>query len=121
MVRCNIIPRNLAGVEHPVWPGCAYGKAYTKPWSYKDINNLRKILHTTSPGAIVNVDQLVSPAPGFVPTHRGLSTKKRYLGDTLFVDHYSDLTYTYLMTDMDGDKTAQAKLVFEMLILTILK
>jgi len=59
------------------------------------------------------MDQLISPTEGFVPTHRGKPTKKRYVGATIFVDHYSDYTYIHLMTNMNAESTVEAKLAFE--------
>ena len=59
------------------------------------------------------MDQLISPTLGFVPTHRGRPTLQRYVGATIFVDHYSDLTYIHLMTTVDAASTVEAKLAFE--------
>ena len=59
------------------------------------------------------MDQLISPTLGFVPTHRGRPTLQRYMGATIFVDHYSDFTYVPLMTTMDVAFTVEAKLAFE--------
>ena len=69
----------------------------------------------TAPGQIISIDQLVSRTPGFVPTHRGIPTTKRYCGATIFVDHFSDFTYTHLMsgTSMNAEETVEAKLAFE--------
>ena len=62
---------------------------------------------------MVSVDQLVSPTPGFVPTHRGQPTKARYVGATVFVDHFTDFTYVHLMIKLDADSTVEAKQAFE--------
>lgn len=113
LARCGLIPRDLASVEPPVCPGCAYGKAHRKPWAYKGIKNRKPIKVATNPGEVVSVDQLISPTPGFVPTHRGKPTLKRYVGATVFVDHFSDFTYVHLMTKMNAEETVEAKLAFE--------
>ena len=42
-----------------------------------------------------------------------ISTTKRYIGATLFVDHYSDFTYTHLMKNMNAETTVEAKYFFE--------
>jgi hypothetical protein len=56
----------------------------------------------------------VSPTKGFVPTHRGIPTTKRYTGATIFVDHFSDFTYTHLMVGQPtGETTVEAKLAFK--------
>jgi hypothetical protein len=115
MARCHLIPHKLAGVDAPVCPGCAYGKAHRKPWRHKGIRNQKTLRKATSPGQIVSIDQLVSRTPGFIPTHRGIPTTKRYCGATIFVDHFSNFTYTHLMsgTSMNAEETVEAKLAFE--------
>jgi hypothetical protein len=113
MARAGLIPRDLANVDPPPCPGCAYGKAHRRPWRHKGIRNHKKLSTATAPGQVVSVDQLVSPTPGFVPTHRGRPTTARYIGVTVFADHFSDLTYVHLMTKMDAESTVEAKLAFE--------
>ena len=61
----------------------------------------------------MSVEQLVSPTPGFVPTHRGTPTTKRYIGATVFVDHFFIFRYAHLMTEMNAKATVEAKLAFE--------
>ena len=39
----------------------------------------------------------------------------RYIGATVFCDHYSDFTYVHLMTKMDAESTIKAKEAFERL------
>lgn len=102
-------------VDPPVYPGCAYGKAHRKPWRTKPKKGQvqRGIQPATCPGQVVSIDQLVSPTPGFVPTHRGIPTTSRYKGATIFVDHHSDFTYAHLMKELDAEATVQAKQEFE--------
>ena len=64
---------------------------------------------------MVSVDQLISTVPGFVPTHRGKPTLKRYVGATVFVDHFADFTYVHLMTELNAESTVEAKQAFERL------
>jgi hypothetical protein len=113
MAKAGHIPRELANVDPPTCPGCAYGKAHRKPWRRKGVRNRRKIRTATAPGQVVSVDQLVSPTAGFVPTHRGRPSLTRYIGATVFVDHFSDFTYVHLMTALDAPATVEAKLAFE--------
>ena len=61
----------------------------------------------------MSTDQILSPTLGFLPTHRGRPTLQRYEVATIFVDHFSDLTYVHLMTKIDDTATVEAKLVFE--------
>ena len=118
MAKCGLIPKDLATVDPPVCPGCAYGKAYRKQWRYKGFCNQKHIRQATAPGDVVSIDQLVSPTEGFVPIHRGSPTKKRYIGATVFVDHSSDFTYCHLMTELNAQSTVDAKLTFERLAAT---
>ena len=112
----NLIPHELAGIDAPTCPGCAYGKAHRKPWRGKGIKNRRRILPATKPGQVVSIDQLESRTLGFVPTHRGTPTLSRYIGATIFVDHYSSFTYVHLMTEMNAATTVAAKQAFERLL-----
>ena len=118
MARCGIIPRDLAEVLPPTCPGCAYGKAHRRQWRYKGAKNIKKIRVATRPGEVISMDQLVSPTSGFFPIHRGVPTTKRYLGATIFVDHFSDYTYAHLMTNRDGPSTVAAKEAFERILST---
>ena len=115
MAKAGLIPRELASIEPPTCPGCAYGKAHRRPWRYKGSKNIRPIRPATAPGQVVSTDQIISPTEGFVPTHRGTPTIQRYHGATVFVDHFSDFTYVHLMTKMDAEATVEAKLTFERL------
>ena len=115
LARAGIIPRELANVDPPTCPGCAYGKAHKLKWRHKGNKNRKKIKIATAPGQVVSMDQLISPTPGFVPVHRGTPTKQRYVGATVFVDHFSDLTYVHLMTEMNSTTTVEAKKAFERL------
>ena len=115
MARANLISMDLANVDPPTYLGCAYGKAHRFPWRYKGARNHKHIKVTISPGNVVSVDQLISPTLGFVPMHRGRPTFKRYIGATIFVDHFSDFTYCHLMIKMNTETTVEAKTAFERL------
>ena len=112
LARAGIIPRELANVDPPTCPGCAYGKATRRPKRTKGIRNRRQLKSATRPGQVTSVDPLISPTPGLVPTHRGKPTQTRYVGATVFVDHFSDFTYVHLMTQLDGPSTVEAKSAF---------
>ena len=70
MSKGGLIPADLANVESPQCPGCAYGKACWKQWRHKGIHNHKPILSASTPVSVVSIDQLISPTPGFVPIHR---------------------------------------------------
>ena len=113
LAKCGLISRDLHNIKPHTCPGCAYGRQHRKPTRHKGRKNKRKIIPSTFAGHCVSVDQLVSPTPGFVPIHRGLPTLKRYIGATIFVDHFSDFTYCHLMTEMNAKSTVAAKEAFE--------
>ena len=112
LARVGLIPRDLADIPYPTCPGCgAYGKAHRKPFRTKGQRS--QLCQATRPGEVVSMDQLISPTAGFVPTHRGIPTTQRYVGATVFVDHYSDFTYVHLMTKLNAETTVEAKRAFE--------
>ena len=67
MARAGLIYRELANVDSPTCPGCAYGKAHRKPWWRKGVRNRKSLKIDTVPGQVVSVDRLVIPTPGFFP------------------------------------------------------
>lgn len=111
----GVIPRRLAKVSPPKCPSCLYGKAHRKPWRTHKVDP--KIKQSTIPGAVVSMDQLESPVPGFVPIGKGQPTTRRYRGATVFVDHASDFTYVHMMTALTTAETIEAKHAFERLAL----
>ena len=118
MSRCGLISSDLKHVLSLTCPSCAYGKAHRLPWCRNGIRNLKKIRQATAPGQVVSVDQIVSPTLGFVPIHCGLPTKQRYIGVTVFIDHFSDFTYIHLMTVMNVKSTIEAKEAYDRLALS---
>ena len=83
MARAGLISRELANVDSPTCPGCAYSKAHRNPWRQKGVRNHKSLKIATVPGQVVSVDQLVSPTLGFNPTQRGTPTTKSYIGATV--------------------------------------
>jgi hypothetical protein len=67
----------------------------------------------TRPGECVSVDQLESQVPGFKGQTKGFFFRKRYKVATIFVDHYSRLSYVHLQESTKGDETLLAKRTFE--------
>ena len=113
MAEQGIIPRKFAKVPPPKCPSCLYGKAHRKPWRTHKIDP--KIKPTTVPGAVVSIDQLESPVPGFVPIAKGQPTVRRYRGASVFVDHATDFTYVHMHQHLTTDETLDAKHAFERL------
>lgn len=111
LAREGVIPRRLASCEAPKCATCLYAKATRRPWRTKAQPSSLRV--ATRPGAVVSVDQLESPIGGMVPQNKGLPTKRRYVGATVFVDHWSDLTYIHPMESLSADDTVAAKHAFE--------
>ena len=61
----------------------------------------------------ISVDQLDSRNSGYIGVLRGFMTKQRYTCATVFVNHYSDLIFTYLQKSLTVEDTVKAKKAFE--------
>ena len=108
-----LLPKRLAKARIPLCSGCVYGKATRKPWRTKDaLKGLQKA-SITKPGDCVSVDQLESTTPGLIAQLKGIPTKARYRAATIFVDHYSGLSYVHLQTSLSSEDTVRAKKAFE--------
>jgi hypothetical protein len=67
----------------------------------------------SKPGESMSVDQLESPNPGFVGQNKGYFFRKRYKVATVFVDHYSHLSFVFLQELTKREDTLLAKKVFK--------
>jgi hypothetical protein len=61
----------------------------------------------------VSIDQFKSPVPGMIAHIKGKPTTSRYKCGTVFVDHYSDITYVHFQKTTLAAKTIEAKVAFE--------
>ena len=111
MAKLGILPRRLANVENPKCASCYFGKMTKRPW--RTSVQPRRILPATKPGQCVSVDQMESSTLGFVAQLKGRLTKRRYRVATVFVDHFSDLSYVHLQSSTTSQETVEAKLAFE--------
>ena len=111
LAKQGIIPKKLANLPVQKCPSCLYGKAHKKPWRTHKVD--AKIKPSTIPGAVVSIDQLESPIPGFVPIARCQPTTCRYRGASVFADHASGFTYVHLHQAMTTQETLDAKHAFE--------
>ena len=105
------IPKRLAGCRVPKCQSCLYCTATKRAWRTK--GKAGKLRTVTKPGQCVSVDQLESPVAGFVGQNKGYFFRKRYKVATVFVDHYSRLSFIYLQESTKGDETLLAKKAFE--------
>jgi hypothetical protein len=111
MAACKEIPSRLANCRIPKSQSCFYGRATKRHWRTK--GQAGTIQPVTSSGQCVSVDQLESPVAGFVGWNKGYSFRKRYKVATIFVDHFSRLSYVYLQESTKGAQTLAAKRSFE--------
>ena len=104
------IPKRLATCRIPKCQSCLYGRATKRPWRTK--GHMNKIKTVTRPGQCVPVDQLKSLVPGLVGQNKGYFFRKRYMVATIFVDHFSHLSFVYLQESIKGEETLLAKRAF---------
>lgn len=111
----KIIPgRSLANAKIPKCAGCIYGAMTKQPWRTKPSKQRKSEIYTvTRPGQCVSVDQLESQTPGLIPQLKGKLTRQRYKAATVFVDHFSRLSYIHLQRSTSSNETLQAKKAFE--------
>ena len=70
------LPRRLMKVDTPFCASCQYGKMTQRPWRVKgDAQQETKI--ATQTGQVVSVNQLESPALGFVAQLKGILTTRK--------------------------------------------
>ena len=115
MAKCGLLPKKLAKCQIPTCTSCLYGKATRRPWRTKPKLGQQggKLRTAMEPGQCISVDQLESSTPGLIAQIKGWLTKKRYRVATIFVDHFSGLSYIHLQKSTNADETLEAKLAFE--------
>jgi hypothetical protein len=94
------IPSRLANCRIQKCQSCLYGKATKRPWRTKGQSDTLK--EVTLPGQCVSVDQLEAPVAGFIGQNKGFFFCMRYKVATIFVDHFSRLSYVYLKESTKG-------------------
>ena len=113
MIKAGLLPARLAAVRPPNCPACLLGRATRRPWRTKSQVQSLKVPQVTGPGHCISVDQLQSTTPGLIAQLRGFLTKERYHFATVFVDHYSSLSFVYLQKTSNMEETLKAKETFE--------
>jgi hypothetical protein len=113
MSKQKILPTALSKCKVPQCAACLYGKATKRAWrSRAKPGNIAPAV-ISGPGCCVSVDQIESSTTGLIAQLRGFLTRQRYIVATVFVDHYSRLSFIYLQKSTKGDETTQAKRAFE--------
>ena len=112
MAKAGILPKRLSGIEPLKCASCTYGDMTKKPWWSKAQPG--HIKPASKPGECVSVDQMVSTTPGFIAQLKSpVLTRRRYSVATIFVDHYSSLSYVHLQETQSSQDTLAAKHAFE--------
>ena len=107
------LPGTLLKARVPTCASCMYGKATRRPWRTKAPVNQLSSPAATQPGSVVAVDQLISSTPGLIGQMMGFITKKRFTVTTVFVDHFSGLSYVHNQLSTGAAETIEAKKAFE--------
>ena len=114
LAKMGILPKRLVNCRVPLCTACLFGKATRRPWRSKTPNNADETSRTVmAPGDCVSIDQLESPTPGLIAQLKGIPTKQRYKVATVFVDHFSRLSYVHLQKTTNAEETLEAKKAFE--------
>jgi len=68
----------------------------------------------TAPGQWVSVDQFESSTQGLIAQLKGKLTISRYRGaTTIYVDHFSRLSFAFLQSQLTSEETLKGKKAFE--------
>jgi hypothetical protein len=116
MAKQGILPKKWAKCDIPICISCLYGKATRRPWRTKPKKDSQesKLRTATEPGQqCISVDQSESRTPGLIAQVKGWLTKKRYQAATVFVDHFSSLSYVFLQKSTNAEETLVAKISFK--------
>ncbi len=105
------IPQRLAEIKSSACVGCLFGAMTKVPWKGQETSS--KVFVAMKAGQCVSINQMISMQVGFITQLKGSLTKKHYTAATVFVDHYSRLKYTHLMTKLTSEETIEAKQAFE--------
>ena len=113
MTQEGIIPRRLADCWVPKCSACIYGKMTRRAKRTKSKTNPITSRTITVPGQCVSVDQLESSTPGLLAQLKGKPTISRYRGATIYIDHFSRLSFVYLQNQLTSEETLKRKKAFE--------
>ena len=104
--------KKLVDCQIPKCAACLFGKSTRRPWRIKSQQTGASKL-CTFPGQCVSVDQLESLTPGLIAQMKGILTTKRYMAATIFINHFSRLSFVHLQSTLSSEDTIQAKKAFE--------
>jgi hypothetical protein len=107
------LPRRILDCRVPKCAACLYDKATKCPWRTKAPVNSFRTPRANKPGAVVAIDQLISSVPGLIGWMKGFLTKRRYTVTTVFVGHFSGLSYVHNQMSASAEQMIKAKKAFE--------
>ena len=114
MSKHGLLPSKFKRCRIPVCASCQQGRQHKRPWRTRSSSPSPiggKAVE--EPGDCVSVDQLKSSTPGLIGQVKGWLTKERHHIATVFVDHFSDLTFVYVTPSDTSEETVAAKEAFE--------
>jgi hypothetical protein len=98
----------------PICVACLFGQAHKRQWQSK--SKQKYPIHkptNDAPGKKASLDHMVSAQPGLILQMSGHHKKLCIMAATVFVDHFSDHVYVYLMKDLMLSETLLAKHAYE--------
>jgi hypothetical protein len=116
MVELGEILKQLAKLQGrcSICVSCLFGTAHKRPWRTKSKDSHLVCKESDiSPGARALADQPISAQPGLILQISGKLTHQCVNGSTIFVGHFSDHVYAYLMRNLTLDETITAKHGYE--------
>jgi hypothetical protein len=113
MAKDGLLPRRLSDCRLPKCASCIYGKMTRRAKRTENEASKIEARTVTGPGACVSVDQLESSMLGLIGHMKGIPTVQRYRCATVYVDHYSRLSYVHLQKQLTSEETVQGKVAFE--------
>ena len=111
----GILPKCIQNdVNMPLCAACAFLTAHRRNQRAKGHkpDGIRQISHD-KPGAGTSYDHLISKQPGLMPQSTGILTHARFWGSVVYVDHYSDFVYSYLIQGTTSAETLASKHGYE--------
>jgi Reverse transcriptase (RNA-dependent DNA polymerase)/GAG-pre-integrase domain len=113
MAKTGLLPKRLSDCRIPKCASCIYGKMTRRAKRSKNESTQISARTVTGPGSCVSVDQLESSTLGLIGHMKGTPTIQRYRCATVYVDHYSRLSYIHLQKQLTSEETVQGKVAFE--------
>ena len=111
----GVIPAKFSKMNYLLCPWCIFGKQHRKPWRSSKKRVQIRLDDETGPGMCASTSQLVSTQGGLLPQRSGKLMPARYVGATVFMDHFSDYVYVHLTRGFTTEATLEAKNTWERL------